>query len=220
MFHSQFQQDELLEQFIFKGFKNGFFIDVGAHDGVSLNNTLYFEKQNNWNGINIEPIPSVFKKLTDNRKNCTNLNCAISLQNGTADFLLNTGYTEMLSGLKENYDSRHLNRLTHENEQYSAHTEIVKVPTRTLESICDEHDIKRIHYLSIDVEGAEFDVIRSINFDKIFIDVIEFESNYPDTSIPIVKYLEEKHYVLLSTQCIDIFMIHTDSIFYKNLTSQ
>jgi hypothetical protein len=38
-FHSQYQQDQFLEQQVFKGFKNGVFVDVGAHDGVSLNNT-------------------------------------------------------------------------------------------------------------------------------------------------------------------------------------
>jgi hypothetical protein len=36
------------------------------------------------------------------------------------------------------------------------------------------HNISHIHYLSIDVEGAEFEVIKSINFDKVFIDVIGF----------------------------------------------
>jgi hypothetical protein len=56
MFYSQDNQDAYLENNIFKGYKNGFYVDVGAHDGVSFNNTLYFEKNNNWTGINIEPI--------------------------------------------------------------------------------------------------------------------------------------------------------------------
>jgi hypothetical protein len=56
MYYSQDKQDKFLEENIFKGYKNGIFIDVGAHDGVNLNNTLYFESNNNWSGINIEPI--------------------------------------------------------------------------------------------------------------------------------------------------------------------
>lgn len=43
-FYSQDSQDMYLEKTIFKGYKNGFFVDVGAHDGVSINNTLHFEK--------------------------------------------------------------------------------------------------------------------------------------------------------------------------------
>ena len=62
MFYSQDNQDSYLENNIFKGYKNGFYVDVGAHDGVSINNTLYFEK-NNWSGINIEPIKKVFDNL-------------------------------------------------------------------------------------------------------------------------------------------------------------
>jgi len=43
-FYSQYCQDRSLENCIFKSFKNGVFMDVGAHDGVDLNNTLFFEK--------------------------------------------------------------------------------------------------------------------------------------------------------------------------------
>jgi hypothetical protein len=42
MFNSQDKQDEFLETVVFKGFKNGVFVDVGAHDGVSINNTIVF----------------------------------------------------------------------------------------------------------------------------------------------------------------------------------
>jgi hypothetical protein len=104
----------------------------------------------------------------------------------------------MLSGLKNNYDSRHLNRLRNENKQMGCTTELIKVETKKIETICNEHDIKHINYLSIDVEGAEFDVIKSINFNTVFIDVIEFENNYDDASIPIIKYLEENNYILLN----------------------
>ena len=59
MFYSQYKQDYFLENTVFKGYKNGFFVDVGSHDGKTINNTLYFELINNWTGINIEPIKGV-----------------------------------------------------------------------------------------------------------------------------------------------------------------
>ena len=77
MFYSQDKQDEFLEFNIFKGYKNGFFVDVGAHDGKTINNTLYFEENNNWTGINIEPIKDVYLNLVKNREKCLNINCAI-----------------------------------------------------------------------------------------------------------------------------------------------
>jgi FkbM family methyltransferase len=215
MFHSQDGQDAYLENCIFKGHKNGFYVDVGAHDGVTINNTLYFEKNNNWTGINIEPIKKVFDRLVDNRPNNINLNCAVCNNDGETDFLCNTGYTEMISGIKNTFDARHMKRLQNENMQMGSTTEVIKVNTKKLETILDENNISHINYLSIDVEGAEFEVIKSINFDKVFIDVIGFENNYHDTSIPIIKYLENKNFVVIHKTTLDIFMINLSSTFYK-----
>jgi FkbM family methyltransferase len=213
MFHSQDNQDKYLETNIFKGYKNGVYVDVGAHDGISINNTLYFEKNNNWSGINIEPIKKVFDRLVINRPNDINLNCAVCNKDGETEFLCNTGYTEMISGIKDNFDIRHIYRLQRENTQHGSTTEVIKVETKKLETILDENNITHINYLSIDVEGAEFEVIKSINFDKVFIDVIGFENNYNDVSVPIVEYLQNKGYIIIHIS-LDIFMINKSSVFY------
>jgi len=118
----------------------------------------------------------------------------------------------MLSGLRKNYDNRHFNRLENELHMHGGETELILVDTKRLETVFDEHNVNHVHYLSIDVEGAEFEVIKSINFDKVFIDVIEFEDNYTDTSPPIVQYLKDRNYEFLSKKE-DIFMIHKDSKF-------
>jgi FkbM family methyltransferase len=217
-FYSQEKQDEYLETTIFKGFKNGFFMDVGAHDGVSLNNTFYFEKNNNWTGINIEPIKLVYNKLVENRPNCINLNLAVCNNDGEADFIRNSGYTEMLSGLKYKYNDKHKKRIISENSTTNSKSYIIKVNTKKIETITDEYNIKHINYLSIDVEGAEFDVIKSINFDKLYIDVIGFESNYEEESKEIILYLQSKGYNVIY-QTIDIFMIHENSQFCLNISS-
>jgi len=212
MFNSQYKQDEYLETNIFKSYKNGFYVDVGDHEGVSINNTLYFEKNNGWNGINIEPIKKVFDKLVINRPNNINLNCAVCNNDGETEFFCNTGYTEMISGIKDTFDSRHWERLQNENNEMGSTTEVIKVNTKKLETIFDEHNVSHVNYLSIDVEGAEFEVIKSINFDKVFIDIIEFESNYDDTSIPIIEYLENKNFAVIH-KSLDIFMMNKDSAF-------
>ena len=215
MFNSQDRQDEYLEKNIFKGYKNGFFMDIGAHDGISINNTLYFEKYNGWTGVNVEPIKSVYDNLVINRPGNININCTVCNNDGTADFIYNTGYTEMISGLKNDFDPRHLTRLERELQQMGGTTQVIKVDTKKIETICKDNSISHINYLSIDVEGAEFDVIKSINFDSVFIDGIGFENNYEDTSIPIVKYLESKNYVVVH-KTIDIFMINKNSRFFNS----
>jgi FkbM family methyltransferase len=211
-FYSQDNQDYFLEFNVFKGYKNGVFVDVGAHDGVTINNTLYFEKSNGWSGINIEPIPSVYERLVENRPRCVNINCAVDEEEGESEFILNQGYTEMISGLKKHYDERHYKRLEYENSVTDGKTVIQNVKTRRLDTIFKEYDMKHVNYLSIDVEGAELSVIKSIDFDNVFIDVIGFENNYLNTGEKIVLYLESKGYFVIK-RCIDVFMIHRESEF-------
>jgi len=65
-------------------------------------------------------------------------------------------------------------------------------------------------------------ISRHVNFDftgsskpveVLQIDVIEFESNYKDVALPIVRYLESKNYIVVYA-AFDIFMIHKDSVFH------
>lgn len=214
MYYSQFQQDKFLEENIFKGYKFGIFVDIGAHNGIDINNTLYFEKNNKWNGYNVEPIKDVYDKLVINRPNCINLNYAVSNSDGLSDFICNKGYSEMISGLSDNYDHRHFTRLSNEQKQMGGTTEVIKVTTKKFSTMCKENNIRYINYLSIDVEGSEFDVIKSIDFDDVFIDVIGFENNYKDTSECIIDYLITKGYKMLLNGS-DIFMIHIYSKFNK-----
>jgi FkbM family methyltransferase len=212
MYYSQDNQDKFLNEKIFKGYKNGFFIDIGAHDGKSINNTLFFEENHNWRGINVEPIKEVFNKLVINRPNCININYAVCNEEGETDFLQNTGYTEMISGLKKTFNPKHYKRLEKENKKFGGKTQIIKVKTKKLSSICKEYNIKHVNYLSIDVEGAEFEVIKSIDFDNLFIDVIGFENNYENMSIPIINFLKKKKFKVIH-KSLDIIMINNNSKF-------
>lgn len=213
MYHSQDRQDQFLHTMIFKDFTEGLYVDVGAHDGVKFNNTLFFHKKKNWFGVNIEPIPKVFEKLVKNRPNDLNLNIAIDKTGGFKEFILNTGYTEMLSGLKEHYDPRHKDRLKNELKNKGGTSETIKVETMPLSKVFSDNNITEIMYLSVDVEGGEKSVIESIDFSKVFIDVIGFENNYNDNSNPIVQYLQKLGYIQLPYNGLDIMMIHENSYF-------
>ena len=188
---------------------------VGAYDGKIYSNTLYFEKQNNWKGINLEPNEHVFEKLVKNRPNCINIKTAVSEIEEIKNFISVKDGPEMISGLEENYDPRHERRLNHELQRDGGIKKIIKIKTKKLETILEEYEVKKINYLSIDVEGAEFSVIKSIDFNKVFIDVIGFENNFEDATKPIVNYLKSKNYIRLNFSGYDIIMIHQDSIFFN-----
>lgn len=179
-FYSQCKQDAYLYEHIFKDKPNGVFVDIGANDGITLSNTYFFEKQMGWTGICIEPIPEIFARLKSNR-NCICIQGCIADKAGTQSFLRvrSPAYgTEMLSGIIDKYDQRHIQRIQKEVKRTGGSTEILSVPCYTLTQLLIEHNIHHVDYLSLDTEGGELDILKSIDFSKIDIDVIDVENNY------------------------------------------
>ena len=212
MYHSQSGQDRFLDQEIFRGYRRGVFVEVGAWDGVDLSNTAFFERERGWTGLAIEPLPDRYQQLVANRT-CDALNVAISDTDGEAEFLALSGPTSMLSGLVSTYDQRHVTRINREATELGAEKTVLRVPTRRLDSIFREKGLTRIHYLSIDVEGAEFACLRSIDFNAVYIDVIGFERNYSDAVPPILTFLKGRDYVQLPVSGEDCLMIRSGSPF-------
>jgi len=203
IYYSQLGQDKFVDEYLqFK--KNGVFLEIGAHDGKSCSNTLFFEEYRNWSGICVEPGTEEFKKLCENRKSI-NLNCCISDYDGESEFTYIEGYSMMLSGLSESYNFSHENRINNEVGSYGGKINKLKMPVFKLQTILDEHQIHEIDYCSIDTEGSEFNIVKSIDFDKTNIKIFSIENNYGDTTIQ--NYLETKGYVLYKKlQWDDIFI--------------
>ena len=67
-YRSQAGQDLWVFCEVFDGMRNGFFLNIGAHDGVELSNTYVLEKKYNWEGICIEANPESFEQLRRNRR--------------------------------------------------------------------------------------------------------------------------------------------------------
>jgi len=78
MYYGQFGIDEYLHTTFFKDFRDGFFVECGACDGVLESTCKFFEDSMGWTGINIEAAPPLFELLKKTRPNCTNLNIALS----------------------------------------------------------------------------------------------------------------------------------------------
>lgn len=189
---SQIGQDRFIDNFFDKK-ENGFFIDIGANEGVRISNTFFLEKDRNWKGICIEPLPIEFKELQKNRSSI-NLNVCVSDFEGFTDFTYVEGYANMLSGIPDTYHSSHKERILGEVNHFGGKIHNIKVPVRKLQSILDEFKIKEIDFCSIDTEGSEFNIIKSIDFDKTLIKVFIIENNYKETFIE--EFLSNKGYVL------------------------
>jgi FkbM family methyltransferase len=172
-------QDKYFHENFFPNKIDGTFVEIGAHNGITYSNTYFFEKLG-WQGICIEPIPEVFAQLRLNR-GCICINGCITNFTGEAPFLHvinNYVNTEMLSGLINEYDPRHVWRIKYESTINPGSYEVLTVQCYKLNDLLEQYGFYHIDILSIDTEGGELAILKSIDFNKFDIDVILVEDNY------------------------------------------
>ena len=158
--YSRDAQDLIINHF-FKDKKKGIYIDVGYYQPYNFNNTkLLYDR--GWSGINIDLDFHTIDFFNFVRKRDENINIAISEKEGEKDlyFFHNRSAINSLSKIRKK-EAR----------------EIKRVKTKTLNSIIENSKFKneKINLLSIDVEGHEIEVLRSIDLNKYFPEMIVIE---------------------------------------------
>ena len=141
MFYSQQQEDRILYK-KYLNYKNGFFIELGAMDGKTFSNTLFYEKEMQWKGVLIEPSPGQFLQLQSNRPKCYNFNYAVSEINGFVNFT----DAKALGCIVNSNSEEHIKlwRLDKVNK-------IISVPSKPLLEIIQDIHIEQVDLFSIDV---------------------------------------------------------------------
>lgn len=170
MSFSQIGQDVRVVDFYNKK-ENGYFIEIGASDGIHFSNTYLLETQYNWKGICCEPIPRQFEKLTVNRPKSLCCNRAVyGTRDNIIEFDIANNY-DLLSGISE-YIDRHKSSVD-ENKT------TIQIKTITLLDILDKANAPRfIEYMSLDTEGSEYEILKNFNFEKYIFGLIDVEHNY------------------------------------------
>lgn len=156
--YSQEGEDMILQR-IFGKQETGFYIDVGAHHPRRFSNTYLFYKKG-WRGINIDAMPNSMKMFNRSRPRDINIEKPISEKKqiltyyGFNEPALN-GFSKELSE-ERNGKSGYFIKFTNDIE------------TCTLEEILDNNlpENQEIDFLNIDVEGLDFEVLKSNNFEK------------------------------------------------------
>ncbi len=162
MYFSQQSEDRYLHE-KYLNYRDGFFIELGAMDGVIYSNSLFFENSLNWKGVLIEPTTQ-YHQLVNNRPNCHNFNYAISEVDGEVEFLGDGA----LGGVLKSMDDKH--RLGWNLDQQPSYT----VKSKPISKVLENLDIKRVDLFSIDVEGGELEVLKTFNWDiPVYIVLIE-----------------------------------------------
>lgn len=174
--------------------RGGFFIDIGAHDGVTINNTWVLEKLLGWDGICVEPCRTNFEKLVHNRE-CITTSVAMAGKCGTVRF-------------KE-----------YEGDTFAGHIDKegnYKVKAVDFPSLLRRYQApEEIDYISIDVEGSELDIIMSFPWDEYDVKIWSIEhASFNDGGAmrgKISSYMAEHGYMM---QMVDKYG-HDEGLYYK-----
>ena len=203
------QPHDFVEQF-FDHRTHLHFVDVGAHNGITINNTISMELNLAWTGICIEPNPSVYAQLCLNRPQATCINACVSETDGLVNYVHITGYAEMLSGMTDHYNAAHQARIRHELAMHGGTARTICIDSLRLDTILARHALPAIHYLSIDCEGAEMSILRSCNLHAHDIALISVENNYAHEKQAFVDHLATHAYHLVHQMGIELFFAKQD----------
>jgi len=173
---------------LFNQKKEGFFIELGANNGLLQSNTAFFEKNRNWSGILIEPNIKNYEFCKLNRPNSICYNYACVSDDFTDEFI----YGDF--NLEPNDQISLMSSVN--GERLNISNNLIKVPVSTLTNILDMQAIPKIDLLSLDVEGYEYSVLKGLNLNKYKPTYIVIEIYHFDFT-KIVSYLKDNNYKLI-----------------------
>jgi len=205
--YSQLGED-LITDFIFKNLKieKPTYIDIGANDPIKLNNTYFLYKKGS-RGICVEPDPELFKKIKEKRKKdiCINIGIGIK-ENKKADYYM------MSSKVLSTFSKEEAENLISTTNQKIE--KILQIPLLPLDKVVRENfNNETPNFMSLDTEGFDFEILKSIDFERFRPEVIcvetltytEDKTERKETEV-IDFMLQEGYYVHADTYINTIFV--------------
>lgn len=169
---AQYREDVLLNR-AFADVAEGFYVDVGANDPVADSVTKAFYERG-WRGVNVEPVPSFHEALARDRPRDICLNLAAGRSSGKADFseIVGTGLSTTNGDFAERAAGAGFERRSYQ---------VAVEPLSDILSKCDAPS--DIHFMSVDVEGAEADVLAGMDFSRFRPQIIVIEAVEPNSHV-------------------------------------
>lgn len=172
---------------------NGGYLDIGCFEPITFSNTYFFYLRG-WNGYVIDPNPDLLSKFDIVRPKDRFINRGISSASGVLKYYM---LPQKLSSMNTfDYSFLEKNNLVSKIERE------IEVPLSSLEELVEEFGLgSSIDFMDVDVEGLDFEVLQSNNWEKFRPSVVMVETDLSiteDLSSPITKLLEDKEYKLLA----------------------
>lgn len=204
---SQEGEDQILRR-IFEGKSKGFYIDVGAHHPRRFSNTYLFYIQG-WNGLNIDAMPGSMKSFHEDRPRDINLELGIGSNESQLDYFI---FNEpALNGF-----SKELSNERHDAKSKYQIEKIIKINVLPLSVVLDRNlpTGQDIDFLSVDVEGLDFEVLKSNDWAKYrpkFVLAEILNSSLNDVEQTSIGQLMADNGYLVYAKCVHtVFFIDAD----------
>ncbi|MGL5796475.1 MAG: FkbM family methyltransferase [Waterburya sp.] len=179
-------------------------VQIGANDGKTDDPVYSLIAGGNWSGVLVEPIPKLYKELTETYQDVSKLkleNCALAKEDGKVtmyqvipdDSL--PEYVKVLSSFDRDIILKQ-KPLIPNIEQF---IETIEVPAMTFKSLLDKHSIQHINLLQIDAEGFDYEIMKMAFQIPLLPDIINFEYTHllPEKIAECVNVLASKGYLYL-----------------------
>jgi len=196
-YYSLNELDKKLRKRISK--RSGFYVEIGANDGVNQSNTLHFEKALGWKGVLIEPIPHRFLECKKNRSKENTFFCNACVSDDYKNEFVKIIYSNLMSVAPElDLDLERPYEHAATGHQFLDEHEVTftfGAIAKTLTSILVEANAPRfIDLFSLDVEGAELEVLKGVDFDHYTFGHLLVESRNINR---LERFLNQKGYRLV-----------------------
>jgi FkbM family methyltransferase len=176
---------------VFRHKRSGYFLDFGALDGQLTSNSFYLEKCLGWSGICVEPNPGSYAALCKSR-NCITANVALWPESRQSLRFLDAHGLSCFAHLVDD-DSNAKTRREITRQEINVDT---LNPTELLDRFAAPH---LIEYMSLDVEGAEMDVLGALDLDKYKIALMTIEhSENAERKAALIEYLAKFGYEFIN----------------------
>ncbi len=205
IFYSQFGEDIILKGFISRNINDGFYVDVGCYHPKKYSNTYKLYKRG-WRGINIDLDRLKIKAFEWVRPQDHNVTAAISDQKSTVK-VYSFGHYSLVSTIDEETALKDIDKVKSVRE----------VETNTLNEIIDDSPFagRQIDFLTIDVEGHDLNVVKSLDFDKYKPKLVIVESHLMNMDqikeSQMYQLLKERGYYLINWVGFSLFFTFPDN---------
>ena len=208
MLMSQIKEDEeLLNRYGFDQICGGTYIEMGALDGKFFSNSYVFNKALDWKGVLIEASPSQYEGLVKNRQNeIATINVGICGEEQDLHWVNKGPVGGFIEFATESYKERWWSEDNIKNAQL--------IRCRTLKDVLSETVGDNFHFdfFSLDVEGAEYDALKSLDFDAVSFGVIfvEADGHNKMKNLAVRQLLTSNGYAFVSESLNSYWFINKD----------